>query len=82
MRPDWVVRVAHIFPLSHLVEAFTACFSPYTTGSGFAFGDLAEIAAWGVVGLAVAVRRFRWESGPREMRRAGGCGGFEAPQRV
>ena len=60
--PDWVVGLRHIFPLSHLVEAFTACFSPYTTGSGFAFGDLAEIAAWGVVGLVVAVRRFRWEA--------------------
>lgn len=64
--PDWVVTLAHVFPLSHLVEAFTACFSPYTTGSGFAFRDLAEIAAWGLVGLAVAVRRFRWEAGPDE----------------
>ena len=64
--PDWVVRLAHLFPLSHLVEAFTACFSPYTTGSGFASRDLAEIAAWGIVGLLVAVRRFRWEAGSEE----------------
>jgi ABC-2 type transport system permease protein len=57
--PDWVVRIAHVFPLSHVVDAFTACFSPYTTGSGFSGGDLAVIAAWGIAGLVVAVRRFR-----------------------
>jgi ABC-2 type transport system permease protein len=64
--PDWVVTIAHVFPLYHIVQAFTACFSPFTQGSGFALGDLAEIAAWGVAGMVVAVRRFRWESGPQE----------------
>jgi ABC-2 type transport system permease protein len=59
--PDWVVSIAHVFPLSHLVEAFTGCFSPYTQGSGFNAGDLAVIAAWGLGGLLVAVRRFRWD---------------------
>jgi ABC-2 type transport system permease protein len=67
--PGWVVTIAHIFPLSHLVEAFTACFSPYTEGSGFALGDLAVIAAWGLGGLLVAVRRFRWEADTGEQRR-------------
>ena len=38
--PGWVVTLAHVFPLSHIVEAFTACFSPYTQGSGFAPRDL------------------------------------------
>jgi ABC-2 type transport system permease protein len=60
--PEWVRTIADIFPLYHLVRAFTACFSPFTDGSGFALRDLAVIAAWGVVGLFVAVRRFRWES--------------------
>jgi ABC-2 type transport system permease protein len=67
--PGWVLAVAHFFPLYHLVHAFTACFSPYTSGSGFDVRDLAVIAAWGAVGLAVAVRRFRWEPEPREGRR-------------
>jgi ABC-2 type transport system permease protein len=39
---------------------FTA-WSPNTTGAGFELGDLAVVAAWGVVGLIVAVRFFRWE---------------------
>jgi ABC-2 type transport system permease protein len=60
--PDWVKTLADIFPLSHLVAAFTACFSPYTQGSGFAPGDLAVIAAWGAVGLVLGVRRFRWDT--------------------
>ncbi len=34
---------------------------PNTTGSGFELGDLAVVAAWGLFGLIVAVRFFRWE---------------------
>ena len=26
--PDWLVKVAHFFPLSHIVEAFGCCFTP------------------------------------------------------
>jgi ABC-2 type transport system permease protein len=59
--PDWLVTLANIFPLAHLVDAFDACFQPQTTGSGFAWGHLAVVAAWGVAGLLVAVRRFQAE---------------------
>jgi ABC-2 type transport system permease protein len=59
--PDWLVTVSHIFPLSHIVNAFGSCFVPGTTGSAFQGGDLAVIAAWTAAGLFVAVRRFRWE---------------------
>jgi hypothetical protein len=64
--PDWVHTLAHVFPLSHIVEAFTACFSPYAHGSGFMPRNLAVIAAWGGAGLVVAVRRFRWEAETEE----------------
>ena len=37
--PDWLVKVADFFPLSHIVDAFGACFVP-GGGSGFDFGDL------------------------------------------
>jgi ABC-2 type transport system permease protein len=59
--PDWISAIAHAFPLYHLVEAFDACFVPQTSGSGFAWGNLAVVAAWGVAGLLVAVRRFQAE---------------------
>ena len=35
-------------------------YDPATTGSAFAPGHLAVIAAWGVAGLLVAARRFSW----------------------
>jgi ABC-2 type transport system permease protein len=69
--PQWVKTVAHVFPLSHIVEAFRACFSPYTHGSGFAVHDLVSITAWGIAALAVAVRHFRWEAEPEEARPGG-----------
>jgi ABC-2 type transport system permease protein len=59
--PDWVVTIAHIFPLYHLVEAFDACFVPQTAGGGWAPDHLAVIAAWGAGALFVAIRRFRSE---------------------
>jgi ABC-2 type transport system permease protein len=59
--PLWVVDVAHAFPLFHIVNAFDACFVPQSAGGGWAGGDLAAIAAWGLLGLAVAVRRLRGE---------------------
>jgi ABC-2 type transport system permease protein len=59
--PDWLVKVSHFFPLSHIVDAFGGCFVPGATGSGFNGSDLGAIAIWTAVGLFVAVRRFRWE---------------------
>jgi ABC-2 type transport system permease protein len=59
--PDWLVHLANVFPLAHLVDAFDAAFQPQTGGAGFSGSDLAVLAAWGVAGVLVAVRRFRWE---------------------
>ncbi len=59
--PGWLVTLAEIFPLYHIVQAFDACFVPQTTGGGWALGHLAVVAAWGVAGLVVAVRRFHAE---------------------
>lgn len=61
-QPEWIQRIANFFPLSHLVRAFDACFSPYTTGSGFSWHDLLSIALWGAIGAFVAVRRFSREA--------------------
>jgi ABC-2 type transport system permease protein len=59
--PDWLIHVAHFFPLYHIVNAFGSCFVPGSSGSAFNGSDLLAIAIWTVVGLFVAVRRFRWE---------------------
>ncbi|HKJ35335.1 MAG TPA: ABC transporter permease [Solirubrobacterales bacterium] len=58
--PDGVLRFADLFPIRHFFEAFFAAFDPTTTGVGLALGDLAVVAAWGAIGLALAARYFRW----------------------
>jgi ABC-2 type transport system permease protein len=59
--PDWVVSVAKVFPLEHIVHAFGRTFSPGVPGGGWSPADLWFIAAWTAVGLLVATRRFRAE---------------------
>jgi ABC-2 type transport system permease protein len=63
--------VGNFFPLKPFVNAFQACFSPIVDGSAFNPGSLAFVAAWGLVGLIIAVKKFRWEpsgSAPRGRR--------------
>jgi ABC-2 type transport system permease protein len=59
--PSGVLQVADVFPVRHFFEAFFAAWDPNTTGAGFELGDLAVVAAWGLFGLLIAVRFFRWE---------------------
>jgi ABC-2 type transport system permease protein len=59
--PSGVLHVADVFPVRHFFEAFFTAWDPNTTGAGIEFGDLAVVAAWGLFGLLVAVRFFRWE---------------------
>ena len=79
--PHWVVDIAHAFPLFHIVTAFDACFVPQTTGGGWSGNDLAAIAAWGLLGLAVAARRLRSEpvAGDRAPRRSERLRAWSAP---
>jgi ABC-2 type transport system permease protein len=59
--PDGVLNFADAFPIRHFFEAMFTAWDPNTTGSGFELGHLAIVAAWGVAGLLVALRFFRWE---------------------
>ena len=58
--PEGVLKVADVFPIRPFFEAFFGAFDPTTTGAGFEWGHLAVVAAWGLVGLALAIRFFRW----------------------
>jgi ABC-2 type transport system permease protein len=58
--PEGVLHVADLFPIRHFFEAFFAAFSPMTVGSGLEWGHLGIVAAWGALGLAIALRTFRW----------------------
>jgi ABC-2 type transport system permease protein len=57
--PDGVLQFSSVFPVRHFFEAFFTAFTA-TSGSGFEWSDLGIVAAWGVAGLVIAVRTFRW----------------------
>ena len=58
--PDSVLHFADLFPIRHFFEAFFAAWDPATVGSAFEWGHLAIVAGWGLAGLAIGVRFFRW----------------------
>ena len=58
--PDGVLQVADLFPIRHFFEAFFTAWDPLTEGGAIEWGHLAVVAAWGALGLALAIRYFRW----------------------
>jgi len=58
--PPWLLTVASVFPVRPFQQALLAAYNPYSPGSGFAGLDLLIVAAWGLAGLLIAARRFRW----------------------
>jgi ABC-2 type transport system permease protein len=58
--PNWLLNVASVFPVRPFQQALLAAYNPYSGGTGFAARDLLVMGAWGVAGLLVAIRRFRW----------------------
>ena len=61
--PEWMDRIATFFPLKHFVDPAAAGFNPYVDATTPSWGDLAVMAAWGIVGGLLAWRRFQWEPG-------------------
>ena len=78
--PQWVVTIAHFFPLYHIAHAFEYCFVP-GSGNGWQPDDLWAIAVWTAVGAFIAVRRFRFEPGEAAATVAG-CGRLCACRRA
>jgi ABC-2 type transport system permease protein len=58
--PHWLADIATVFPVHALTDALLVVYNPHTVGAGLRWGDLAVLAAWGAVGLIIAVRRFKW----------------------
>ena len=59
--PRWMEFVGNFFPLKPFVNAFQDCFTPSVAAPAFAWDKLGTVALWGVVGLVVAITRFRFE---------------------
>ena len=58
--PEWLTRVADVFPVSHFNEAMFAAFNPAST-SGWPAAELLIVGLWGLAGLLIAARFFSWE---------------------
>jgi ABC-2 type transport system permease protein len=58
--PSGVVHFADVFPIRHFFEAFFSAYVPAGGGTSLEWGNLAVVAIWGVAGLLLAVRYFRW----------------------
>jgi len=57
--PNGVIHFADLFPIRHFFEAFFDVYDPGSSG-GLQWGNLAIVAIWGVAGLLLAIRFFRW----------------------
>jgi ABC-2 type transport system permease protein len=62
--PAWMDSIASVFPVKPLFDAILTAFDPSTTGAGIAWADLAVLTAWGVAGVLLALRFFRWSPRP------------------
>ena len=60
--PTVLADIGKVFPVYHLGACLFETFSPHATGAfSFKLKDMAVIVAWGVAGLLIASRKFRWE---------------------
>jgi len=61
-RDSWTARVADWFPVRHLANAYQHAFTPGVAGPGVRWPDLLVMAAWGLGGVLVTLKWFRWEN--------------------
>ena len=57
--PNGVISFADLFPVRHFFDAFFDAYVP-AGGSAVSWDNLAIVALWGVAGLLLAIRFFRW----------------------
>jgi ABC-2 type transport system permease protein len=57
--PDGVITFAGLFPVRHFFDAFFDAYVP-AGGPAVSWDNLAIVALWGVAGLLLAIRFFRW----------------------
>jgi ABC-2 type transport system permease protein len=59
--PEGVIHFADVFPIRHFFEAFLDAYVPPAAGGPtISWDNLVVVAIWGVLGLLLAVRFFRW----------------------
>lgn len=57
--PNGVITFADLFPVRHFFDAFFDAYVP-AGGPAVSWDNLAVVAAWGIAGLVLAIKFFRW----------------------
>ena len=55
--PSWILWIARVFPVRHFANGMQAGF----LGTRYDWTDVLIVGAWGLAGLVLAIRYFRWE---------------------
>ncbi|WP_420624239.1 ABC transporter permease [Candidatus Poriferisodalis sp.] len=58
--PRWMTFIGDIFPIKHLAHALGRTFDPFAEGVPMPVWRWVIIGVWGVFGVLVTVRAFRW----------------------
>ncbi len=58
--PDWLAAIGKVFPLQPLADGLQRAVTGVGGGTGLNVHDVGLLLVWGVVGLFVAARHFRW----------------------
>lgn len=70
--PPFLEVLGDVLPLKPFAQSFQATLNPAVDAPAFDVARLARVAAWGVVGVVVAIKWFKWEpgrAGPTRRRR-------------
>lgn len=59
--PSWLQEIGRIFPLYHLTQGLQLTVAGAGSGLGLNGSDVASLVLWGVAGVFIASRRFKWE---------------------
>lgn len=78
--PTPVVWVADVLPVKAFTQTLQDLFNPYLAGAGWDLVTLALLAAWTVVGMAVAIVFLRRQDVGAVPSRAGGAGSEVVPR--
>jgi ABC-2 type transport system permease protein len=57
--PSGVIHFADVFPVRHFFDAFFDAYVP-ASGAAVSWDNLAVVAIWGIAGLLLSIRYFRW----------------------
>jgi ABC-2 type transport system permease protein len=59
--PSFLQEVGRLFPLYHLAQGLQSTVAEHPSGIGLSGSDVAALVIWGLGGIWIAARRFKWE---------------------